>query len=784
MQVEGLQIQIRGVVQGVGLRPFVYRVAQQYGIAGYVTNEGSGVRIEAYGTPEMLECFTKHIRNFPPPLAMIRSLTTQPLPPRKGPAEFLIVPSARGESVEVDMARDTAVCDDCHRELFSRPDRRYRHPFINCTNCGPRYTIIRELPYDRARTSMSGFQMCPDCRREYESPGDRRFHAQPVCCNRCGPALTWFETRETDMSTSGAAGEGPVRSADVLQPLGLPLDGRRPVSEDAVAACIRLLESGRIVAIKGLGGFHLACRADSPSAVVRLRERKLREEKPFAVMLRDLEVLKRCAVPSESEQQLLQGAERPIVILGSRLAGSAIAPEVAPRVRTLGVMLPYTPLQHLLFHGAAYDALVMTSGNRREEPICVGNQEAREKLGKIADAFLLHDRDICLRADDSIVRVLGGQTVMIRRARGYVPEALPAGCRVDGVVALGGILKSTITIGKGDMCYTSQYLGATDNLETMHNLEQVLGHLLRILEVRPAVCVVDMHPDNPTRRVADGMGLPLEIVQHHHAHAVACMAENEVTGEALCVIYDGTGYGEDGTVWGGEILRAHRSGYERLSHFAAMPMPGADAAVRNPGRMALGALFARLGEEASQACPWMPAEERQAIFDLVRARLNSPLTSSAGRLFDAAAAVLDICRRRTYEGQPAIELEGMADSGEEVEYDISLQEEGGSLIMDGVAILIQAWHDVRCGTPVPRVSARFHNSVAHLTAVAVGRLAEATGIDTVCLSGGCFQNALLFDRLLRKLNAMKLKVRVHRVLPPNDECVSFGQAVVAATRRG
>jgi len=753
-KVEGVRIRIGGVVQGVGFRPFVYRAALKLGLTGHVTNEASGVIVEAYGAPEILSRFGEHLRDQPPPLAVIRSFEIRGIPGDPALAEFRIAPSRQGEAVEVDMARDTATCEDCLRELFSPGDRRHRHPFINCTNCGPRYTIIRGLPYDRERTSMAGFPMCAECRREYESAGDRRFHAQPVCCNRCGPALQLLD--------------GAGKSLQVRDPL---------------AACRDKLEEGAIVAVKGLGGFHLACRADSEEAVTRLRERKHREEKPFAVMVRDLEAVRRLADPSETEGRLLQGMERPIVILPAKSPAAGIAAAVAPRVTTLGIMLPYTPVQHLLFEGASYEALVMTSGNRSEEPIVVGNREALEKLGGIADAFLVHDRDILLRADDSIARVLAGQSVLLRRARGYVPDPLPAGCDVNGIVALGGILKSTVTLGKGAMCYTSQYLGAVDNPETLRNLEQVLEHLAGILEVRPESLVVDLHPDNPTRRIAERSGLPVASVQHHHAHAVACMAENGVEDDALCVVYDGTGYGEDGTVWGGEILRAGRSRYERVGRLGLVPMPGADAAVLNPGRMALAALSTRVGEAAREACPWLPEAEKHAVFELLRAGLHCPLTSSMGRLFDAAAATLDICRSRTYEGQPAIELEGCADRTERGEYEVRIHEEAGTLVLDGVAILVDAWHDVRKGTPVSRVSARFHNTVARMTALAVGRLAEASGLDTVCLSGGCFQNALLFEGVQRHLAATRLKVRVHRILPPNDECVSYGQAVIAATRR-
>jgi len=749
----GVKLIVRGTVQGVGYRPFVYRCAVECGITGRVFNDAAGVIIEAFGEEPQVREFVDRITLRHPPLAVVRSVERAAIA-GGAPPDFRIVQSRAGDRVEVDAARDTAVCAACLAEMRDPHDRRSGHAFINCTDCGPRYTIIKQLPYDRLSTTMAGFPMCPACGGEYASPVDRRFHAQPVCCPHCGPRLR------------------------LLDGSGRPIDGADPI-----AACGSMLESGAIVAVKGIGGFHLACRADRDDAVARLRLLKQREEKPLAIMARDYAAAACYVRISDAERALLESVERPIVILDKRPGGATLAAQIAPRATTLGVMLPYAPLQYRLFDGAAYDALVMTSGNHADEPICASNEEALRELAGVADAFLVHNRDIHVRIDDSIVRVMGGHPVIMRRARGYVPEPLPADADVSGIVALGGILKGTVTVGRGSVCYTSQYLGNVDNAETIGHLEAMTRHLSGLLDVTPALYVCDNHPGGLARRIAEESGKPVMYVQHHHAHAAACAAENRHKGDAIAIVFDGTGYGDDGAVWGGEILLSGRAEFKRLGHCAYVPQPGGDAAARNPGRMALAILHASIGDRAAEACGWMPLDERDAVLQMIRSGAGCAATSSMGRLFDACAALLDVCRTRTYEGQPAIELEGIADREERGDYGPRTDSRDGMIVIDGPRILLSAWDDARGGTSASRVSARFHATIAKSALAAIRMAADATGCDVVCLSGGCFQNAMLLSRLTEMLASSGFRVLTHRLLPPNDECVSFGQAIIAAERR-
>ena len=750
--LSGVKVLVTGTVQGVGFRPFVYRTARRFGVVGTVRNTAGGVEIEAFARQEALDAFVRAVKTQTPPLAQVLSLESRPLSADGAPESFTIGQSSLGESAAVDVTRDTAVCTSCLSEMRSPNNRRYRHAFINCTDCGPRYTIVRSMPYDRPNTTMAAFGMCPECAAEYADPVDRRFHAQPVCCPNCGPQLRLLDASGCVLETG-----------------------------DAAAECVRLLTQGSIVAIKGIGGFHLACRADRTEVVARLRQRKHREEKPLAIMVRDVSSARALAEISDIEGELISGVERPIVIVRKRDTG-ALAPEVAPRVSTLGIMLPYAPLHHVLFENAPYQALVMTSANLSDEPMCIDDAEAVRRLGGIADAYLTHDRPIYVRNDDSIARVLGAHPVLLRRARGYVPAPLPADTETTGVCAWGGILRGTVTVGRGSYCYTSQYLGAMDSVEALDNLERVMQHLMLVLGVTPRVHACDMHPQGLTSRPAESSGLPVVKVQHHHAHAVACLAENRWPDEAIAVVYDGAGHGDDGTGWGGEILRVNRSSYERLGHLRTAPMPGGDEATRLPGRMALGILSQSGDALWTDACAWMPVAERDAVIEVLRLGLNCPLTSSMGRLFDACAAVLDVCRTRTYEGQPAIELEGCADLAETRAFKMPVITENGLRVLDGASLLLQVAEAVRGGLSPAVASARFHNAVVAATAQVVTAVCEETGIRAVCLSGGCFQNVLLFGRLVAKLESAHLRVLVHRLTPPNDECVSYGQAIVAAER--
>jgi hydrogenase maturation protein HypF len=763
-QLMHTEIAIQGAVQGVGFRPFVYRTARAFGIRGFVRNDGHGVFIAAVAAKDDLEAFIHVLRTSHPPLAVIRGFSaSEPSPltdsQRKAlGAGFSIVQSEHGERVDADVTRDTAVCDNCLREMRDPRDRRFRHPFINCTDCGPRYTIIRDLPYDRPATTMSGFPMCDDCRKEYESPESRRFHAQPICCPACGPTLRLIDA-------NGAA-----------------INGGTP---DPITRCIDLLVAGKIVAIKGIGGYHLACRADDETAVRRLRLRKMREEKPLAIMVRDVKAARDYALIGGEEQSILEGVERPIVLCakkGDAAAAASLAPGVAPGVATLGIMLPYAPVHYLLFDDGRLAALVMTSGNTTDEPIAFDDADALGRLAPIADAFLTHNRAIHIRNDDSILRASAGAALMLRRSRGFVPDPMEALHDVNGMIGLGGVLKSTIAVGRKRMCYLSQYVGEVSNLETLEGLRRIIGHLLHVLDVCPRLFVVDRHPASLTLKLAAESELQVISAQHHHAHAAACMAENGLSENTLCVVYDGTGYGTDGCVWGGELLLADHARFTRLGHLAYLPLPGAEAAIVHPGRMAIAALFGAMGQKAAEACPWMPREEKNAVIEMVKADVNCPRTSSMGRLFDAASAILGIGTRRTYEGQPAIQLEGAADNREPGGYEPVVIESDGSLLIDGANILLNVFEDAGRGTPVGIVAARFHTTVARATAEAVKKAAAKTGCDRVCLSGGCFQNTLLAEKTTRLLSEAGLTPFTHHRVPPNDEAVSYGQLVIAAAR--
>jgi hydrogenase maturation protein HypF len=744
-------ITIRGTVQGVGFRPFVYRLAREVGLAGSVRNAPGGVEIHAEGAAQALDAFVRRLREDAPPLARIRVMSVAEAGP-VGAGEFHIESTGAAGGLDVDAARDVATCEACLAEMEDPANRRYRHPFINCTDCGPRYTIIEALPYDRPNTSMKRFPMCRACEREYRAPADRRFHAQPVSCWDCGPTL---ELRDAH---------------------GQPVDVADPIT-----AVVGQLRQGRIAAVKGIGGCHLACDATSPEAVRRLRRRKHREEKPLAVMARDLDAARRIAHIGHAERALLEGPERPIVLLPKADDG-LIAQAVDPRSRDHGVLLPYTPVHHLLMEELPY--LVMTSGNRTEEPIARTNDEALTQLRGIADLFLLHDRPILTRNDDSVVRVAAGQAVLMRRSRGYAPEPVDAGQDVDGILACGPLLKNCVAVGRADRATVSQHIGDLTNHETYRSLEQTAARLCDMLGVEPTLAACDKHPGYASTRFAESLGLPIVRVQHHHAHVAACMAENGLHEPVIGIIFDGTGYGDDGRTWGSEVLLANRGGYRRFGHLAYMRMPGGDAAVEHPGRMALGALFTSLGRDAARAVPGMDPAETEAVFELLEQDVNAPLSCGMGRLFDAVSAALGVCTRATYEGQPAIELEGIADPAEAGVYPLEIEECDGQLVADGAGILRAVLKDRDGGTPAPVLAGRFHNTIVELLLEYVVAARERSGRTHVCLSGGCFQNALLLERSVRRLAEADFVVHRHRLVPPNDGCVALGQMIVAAETKG
>ncbi len=744
-----IKIEITGTVQGVGFRPFVYRLAHDHGIAGSVRNVAGGVEIFAQAEPASVDEFVRRLRDDAPPLARIRGLTTSEIEPADETGFRIETTGSAGE-LDVDAARDIATCDACLAEMRDPDDPRYRHPFINCTDCGPRYTIIESLPYDRPNTSMKSFAMCLDCESEYHDPVDRRFHAQPVCCWACGPTL---ELRDAD--------------------------GERLRADDPIADTAAALLDGKIVAIKGIGGFHLACDATSSDAVARLRARKYREEKPLAVMARDLDAVREIAEFGAAERAVLESPERPITLLAKKGEGDPLAPEVDPRSRFHGVMLPYTPIHHLLLEDVPF--IVMTSGNRTEEPIAHTNEAALETLREIAHLFLTHDRAILTRNDDSVVREIAGDVVIMRRSRGYAPEPVAAGADVDGIVACGPMLKNCVAVGRGDLATVSQHIGDLKNLETFRSLGETVEKLCGMLGLEPRLAACDRHPGYASTRFAESLGLPLVRVQHHHAHIASCMAEHGLDGRVIGIAFDGTGYGDDGHTWGSEVLIADRAGFERLGHLAYMKMPGGDAAVEHPGRMALGALFPQLGADAAKLLPWM--DERDAVVEMLDRDVNAPLTCGMGRLFDAASALLGVCKRATYEGQPAIELEGIADPDAAGSYPLEFVARDGQLELDGAAILAALCDERDAGRDIATVAGRFHNTVVEVVLEYARRARERAGLEDVCLSGGCFQNALLLEKAVAGLGAAGFRVYRHRLVPPNDGCVALGQLVVAAAGR-
>jgi hydrogenase maturation protein HypF len=750
--VQRLRVRIQGMVQGVGFRPFIYQLAHRHRLFGYVTNTPQGVELEVEGGQQELHEFFADLPARLPPLARITRMETEELPPLPYTV-FEIRSSEHGTGRVALISPDTAICADCLRELFDPQDRRYRYPFINCTNCGPRYTIIRDIPYDRVNTSMAPFTMCEPCEREYHDPLDRRFHAQPNACWECGPRV-WL----TDAG------------------------GRDLPAADPIAAAAEKLKQGAVVAVKGLGGFHLAVDATQNEAVKRLRLRKGREEKPLALMSWDLKEIERYALLGDLDRELLTRPQRPIVLV-PKGPGNPIAQEVAPRNHYLGVMLPYTPLHYLLL-SRGFLALVMTSGNLTEEPIAIDNDEALRRLGDIADYFLFHDRDILLRSDDSVVRVAAGRPRQIRRSRGFVPVPVFLRKAMPSVLALGGELKGTICVTKEDRAFVSQHLGDLENLETLEFLDLTVRHLRRILEVQPRLLVHDLHPDYLTTQVAMAQKeLPTLAVQHHHAHVASAMAEHGLEGRVLGLALDGTGYGADGRIWGGEILAVDEGGYERLGHLAYVPMPGGTAAIKEPWRMAVSYLYATFGEayfasEGPLGRGWS-RERIEVLLQMIRRQVNSPLTSSCGRLFDGVAALVGLRDRIAYEGQAAVELEQcMEPTAERYRYEFN--EVDGLLLLSPTAIFAQVAEDAAAGTSAGVVSGKFHRTLVEMFAEACRYLASRHGFTRVVCSGGVFQNVYLLTSLERRLRELGLEVYTHELVPSNDGCISLGQALVGA----
>jgi hydrogenase maturation protein HypF len=724
-------IDVSGIVQGVGFRPYVYRLATERHLTGTITNTPSGVTIEVQGLPESVEDFMAHLPQDAPPLARIIEVVAFEIP-CNGDREFRIIASHRGEAVRTLISPDVAVCDDCLRELFDPKDRRYRYPFINCTNCGPRFTIVRDIPYDRPRTSMAVFPMCPACQAEYDDPASRRFHAQPNACWECGPRLQLLDK-------SGHL----MKYADPSQ------------------ATIDALRSGHIAVIKGLGGFHLACDATNEAAVALLRERKRRVEKPFAIMVANLEAAKKFCEVTSAESKALQSIQCPIVLL-QRKPATPISSQVAPFNHYLGVFLPYTPLHHLLFAEGGFDALVMTSGNLSEEPIAIDNQEAATRLSGLADYFLVHNREILLRCDDSVVRVQGQTTQQLRRSRGFVPVPVFLHKEILSILAVGGELKNTICLTKGKHAFLSQHVGDLENLESYKFFEEAIEHLQRILEIQPSVIAYDLHPDYFSTKWALQSGMQAVGVQHHHAHIASCMAENHLEGEVIGLALDGTGYGMDGHIWGGEVLIACYERFERAAHFECVPMPGGAAAIREPWRMAVSYLGHHFGRDFQKMkLPFLnrvPFEKLDLLLQLIDRRVNSPLTSSCGRLFDAVAALAGIRQLVNYEAQAAIELEmAINTTVSEGAYRLDLVPEGDGWIISTKPLFDELIGDLARDVPVSTISQKFHDGLIDVLARLANLLRERTSLNRVCLGGGTFHNAYLLENLNRRLSSHDLQ---------------------------
>ncbi len=772
-----LRFEIRGAVQGVGFRPFVYRLATELGLAGWVLNDVRGVEVEVEGTPALLEAFRTRLEAEAPPRAIVRSVSASWHEPA-GFLSFEIRKSAGGGAKSVSVLPDVATCSDCLAELEDPADRRYRYPFLNCTNCGPRFTIVRALPYDRPNTTMSGFALCADCRREYEEPRDRRFHAQPTACPACGPRLAlWSNT-------------GEVLARD----------------DEALLDAATALLDGRIVAVKGLGGFHLCCDGRSEAAVARLRTGKVRREKPLALMVRDVAAARAlCEVSSVAERWLLS-PEAPILLL-PRLGQAAtvhVAANVAPESTRLGLMLPSTPLHHLLL--AAVDApLVATSGNLSDEPIATDEFEAVSRLGPIADLFLVHDRPVQRHTDDSVGWLFGDDLHLLRRARGFAPLPIPAATKLPPILAVGAHLKNVVGLGLGSEVVLSQYVGDLETPEALAAFERVIADLLRLWEAEPVAIAHDLHPDYLSTRWALRAGagdesegplppavlaaardgrLRLVGVQHHHAHLASCLAENGVYGPALGVTWDGTGYGTDGTVWGGEFLLGDATGFTRAAHLRPFRLPGGDAAVKEPRRPALALLFDLFGEAVLDRDDLAPVAafsgaERVLLARMLATGARSPVTTSVGRLFDAVAAIVGLYPRAGFEGQAAMALEAMADPAEDGAYPFPLvlaATPGAPALLDWGPLLLALLEDGAHGVDVSLRSARFHNALVD----GVAAVALHVASPRVALSGGCFQNRFLLERTRERLTAEGFEVLTHRLVPPNDGGIALGQVLVAA----
>ncbi|MBT4033627.1 MAG: carbamoyltransferase HypF [Candidatus Marinimicrobia bacterium] len=740
------RLTINGIVQGVGFRPFIYSLARDIGLVGSVYNTSDGVKVELQGSLSQLEQFDARLRSEAPPLSTIISVKLEEIPILED-SEFTIVTSHDNASVSTLISPDVALCDECKDELFDEHNRRYRYPFINCTNCGPRYTIIENIPYDRRFTSMKHFPLCEVCHTEYQDPADRRFHAQPNACPECGPQV-WL----TDQK------------------------GERIDSRDSISKTIDLLVGGKILAIKGLGGFHLAVDATNADAIARLRLVKGRDEKPLALMVRGIDTAQELVDFNQEERATLLSIQAPIVLCTSK-ANAKIASNIAPGNDRLGVMLPYTPLHHLLL-SEKLDTLVMTSANFSEEPICIDNDESLDRLSGLADYFLLHNRDIYLRSDDSVVMEMSGTIRPIRRSRGFAPRPIFMQNKGPSVLAVGGELKNVVGLSKDEKVFLSQHIGDLENLEAFEFFQMTIDHIQQIFEIEPELIIHDLHPEYLSTKWAKDQSIPLLGVQHHHAHLAACMAENNLDGPVIGIIMDGTGYGTDGTIWGGEFLLGDANGFERMAHFEPMPLPGGEAAIKSPWRIGLSYLHQVFDSNLPDS-PALKDRDIQPIIQMLDANINSPLTSSCGRLFDAVAALSGGRQEIRYEAQAAIEFMQVAQNELGKDYSIFAPTlTDGKYIIPIKSVLENLLSRIDTGRNVSQLSQWFHNSLIHTFVRICEELRSEKGIEKIVLSGGVFQNRLLFEGLLAGLAQKGFSTFTHQQVPCNDGGLALGQVAI------
>jgi hydrogenase maturation protein HypF len=754
MNKERRKIEIRGIVQGVGFRPTVYRLAKIYDLKGSIFNDSKGVTLDIEGYSKNIDSFLEELKKNPPPLSNIEKIISKDLKVENF-REFKIIESEKGEEKKTLVSPDIATCEDCKKELLDKDDRRYLYPFINCTNCGPRFTITKELPYDRKNTTMKKFDMCEKCRTEYEDPSMRRFHAQPNACGKCGPHL------------------------EILDFEGIELKGN-PINR-----AIKLLEKGKIIAVKGLGGFHLACNAKDMKAIKVLRERKMRSCKPLALMARDIPTIEKFVKVPEEERKLLQSPRSPIVLLKKKKK-CALPGNIAPSNNFLGFMLPYTPLHILLFE--KLEVLIMTSGNKRDEPIIFDNKNAIERLEGVADYFLIHDRDIWMQTDDSIARIVDNEPLLLRRSRGYAPQ--PLRCPIwneKKIIGFGAHKHNTFSISRGDEIFVSHYIGETDNIETIKAFERGIEHFTNFFDILPDIAVVDLHPEYQAtkfgKKWAFDYNKPLIEVQHHHAHIASCLVDNRLDEKVIGVAWDGTGYGEDGKIWGGEFLIADLEGYERKAHLQYIPLPGGDITVKEPWRMGAVYLYDIFGNGFSSLgidfVKTLDNKKWSFIRTMIDKRVNSPLTSSIGRLFDAVSSILGIRSSINYQGQAAIELEMIAKEDEQKFYQFDIIRSINTYIIDPKKVIESIVEDIKKGTANGYISMKFHIGLAEMIVDVSNLLREETNINKVCLSGGVFQNMILREEATKRLKKERFEVYNHKKLPPNDGGVSAGQVAIA-----